>query len=104
MKNDILHIDTTNNRSIKVFLDSQRILEKTDYGKIVKAEEVLVLIEKLLVKYHLKPEDLSEIKINTGPGSFTGIRVGLAVANAMAYALGIKVNGKEMEIEAKYED
>lgn len=39
-------------------------------------------------------DQLTGIQINTGPGSFTGTRIGVAVGNALGYALGIPVNGK----------
>jgi tRNA threonylcarbamoyladenosine biosynthesis protein TsaB len=51
----------------------------------------------------LKKSDLNEIKVATGPGSYTGLRVGVAVANALAFALGIPVNGKETETDLIYE-
>jgi len=41
-------------------------------------------------------QEIKEIKVNVGPGSFTGTRVGVAVANALGFALSIKVNGKKM--------
>lgn len=36
---------------------------------------------------------ITAIEVNTGPGSFTGTRVGVAVANALGFALDIPVNG-----------
>ncbi len=39
----------------------------------------------------LKPQDIDKIFVVTGPGSFTGIRVGLTVAKTMAYALNIPI-------------
>ena len=63
-------------------------------SKILKAQNVLPLIEKILKKNKLKPGDLTEIKVNPGPGSFTGLRVGIAVANSLGWLLEIPVNGK----------
>ena len=39
----------------------------------------------------LKPQDIDKMFVVTGPGSFTGIRVGLTVAKTMAYALNIPI-------------
>ena len=39
----------------------------------------------------LKPQDIDEIFVVNGPGSFTGIRVGLTVAKTMAYTLNIPI-------------
>ena len=57
-----------------------------------KSQIVLPLIEKILTRNNLALKDLSAISINTGPGSFTGIRVGLAVANTLALLLKIPIN------------
>lgn len=96
---NILYIDTTNNQKVTVSLNNDSL---TASAKILKAQAVLPTIEKLLKKSKLTLQDLHEIKVNTGPGSYTGIRVGLSVANALAYVLGITVNGKKMETEGKY--
>ena len=45
---------------------------------------------------------LEGIEVETGPGSFTGLRVGVSVANALGYSLGIPVNGKKIETELRY--
>ena len=41
-------------------------------------------------------KDITEIEVNLGPGSFTGLRVGGSVANALGWLLGIPVNGKDL--------
>jgi len=58
-----------------------------------REQKLLELIDKLLTK--TKKESISEILVNLGPGSYTGLRVGCSVANTLAWALGIKVNGKD---------
>lgn len=59
-----------------------------------KAQEVLPMIEKLLIEQKLTLDGVSEIRVNTGPGSYTGLRVGLTVANMLGQLLGIGVNGR----------
>lgn len=58
-----------------------------------KAQEVLPMIEKLLIEQKLTFDDVSEIRVNTGPGSYTGIRVGIAIANMLGFILSVPVNG-----------
>ena len=91
-----LIIDTTSNKIIKVGL---RIGNKTELIEqeinTQKAQVVLPLLEKLLSKHKIKLTGIENIEVNTRPGSFTGIRVGIASANALAFALKIPVsNGK----------
>ncbi len=85
-----LFIDTSSNQKIKVGLKMGKkkflISRKIDKQK---AQVVLPLIQALLKKHELKLSDLNGIEANTGQGSFTGIRVGISVANALSFALKI---------------
>ena len=64
-----------------------------------------ILITNLL-KGEKKIEDISEIEVNTGPGSFTSLRVGVSVTYAIGWALRIPVNGKNLQkresVDIKY--
>ncbi len=100
-----LLIDTRDSAKIKVGL---KISRKTKYAtsgaKILKAQAVLPLIDKILKINNLKLKDINEIKVNTGPGSFTGLRVGISIANALGFFLKISINGKKVGelVEPKY--
>lgn len=102
MKKNVLYIDTTDNKRIFVSLNNEEKIEIVSQNQVVKSEHLLPALEKLFKKAKITPSSLTEIKVNKGPGSYTGIRVGLAVANVMAFALGIKVNGKKQEVQAIY--
>jgi len=56
-------------------------------------EELLRRIEELLSGADVAPRDLGAIVIGTGPGAFTGLRVGLATAKTLAHALGVPIVG-----------
>lgn len=88
-----LYIDTSNSEKIIVGIDDKKY--ETDARK-EKAQKLLPFIDELLKSKNLKVEDISEIKVNTGPGSFTGLRVGVSVANTLGWVLGILVNGKDL--------
>ena len=57
--------------------------------KNVHAERLVGAIKKLLDDLELVPHDLHGIAVSIGPGSFTGLRIGLSVAKGMAYALDL---------------
>jgi len=92
-----LLLDTSDNKKITVglIINGQKNIQ-TKQVTSNKTQIILPMIDKILKKYSLKPKDLSEIKVNTGPGSFTGLRVGLAIADALSFALKIPINGKKV--------
>lgn len=96
MKN-VLKIDTSDNLVTLVELekDGKRFRLEEKRGK-PGDQNVLVLIEKLLKEQGLSLKDISSLKIKTGPGSFTGLRVGVAIANALSFGLHVSVNGKPL--------
>ncbi len=55
------------------------------------SDTIHLKIKELLNKSGKKMEELEGLVIYKGPGSFTGLRIGFAVANTMAYALNIPI-------------
>jgi len=105
----VLFINTSDNMKTIVGLDDDFITKLTGFDK---SQQVLNLINQILKKNKQSfssnkktLKDISKIKVETGPGSFTGLRVGLAVANTLGWALKIPVNGKKVGelVEPKYE-
>ena len=95
-QNDIvLTIDTTSSEEVKVGLKigNEKFSEKKKMDS-KKREIVLDLVQKLLKEHKIELGDLTGIEVNPGPGSFTGIRVGISISNALGFALQIPVNGK----------
>lgn len=112
----ILNIDTKDKKTIRVSLKKEGkvitgLSEENEYGSQV----LLPLILKLLRTYNhglpsqiqsgigkLNWKVLDGIEVEKGQGSFTGLRVGVSVANALGFSLGIPVNGKKMESDLVY--
>lgn len=53
-----------------------------------QAERLAPMVREVLIDARVSPSDVDRLAVTTGPGSFTGVRVGLSFARAMALALG----------------
>mgnify|MGYP001615360153 CR=1 FL=1 len=99
-----LYIDTSDREKIVVGINEKRFETK---AKDQKSQRLLPFIIEVLKKEGTSLEQIKEIEVNTGPGSFTGLRVGVSVANALGWGLGIPVNGKDLKkgevVDIKYE-
>jgi tRNA threonylcarbamoyladenosine biosynthesis protein TsaB len=92
-----LVIDTTDNKKTSVELHLKKKIDKITEESIPKSQNTLVIIDRLLKRNKIVVNDIEEIEVNTGPGSFTGTRVGVAIANALGFGLGVKVNGSKIK-------
>lgn len=91
-----LEIDTTERETLTVALrqDQQPLAEETvPAAGGGQSQELLPAIIRIMNAAGAHWSDLTEIGVATGPGSFTGVRVGVSVANALALALHLPVNG-----------
>ena len=99
-----LFIDTSDRYEITVGLDNKTFKTEAKNGS---SQKLLSFIDEVLKKENTSIDQIKEICVATGPGSFTGLRVGVTVANTLGWALKIPVNGKNLEkgeiIEIKYE-
>lgn len=97
-----IYIDTTNNKEVIVRLTIDNTVDEVRQEiHFNRGQVVLPIVRELLNKHGLKPQNLDEVEVNEGPGSFTGVRVGVSIANAIAFGLGIKVNGKSFKKDKK---
>ncbi len=98
-----LFIDTSDNKKLFIALDSKGIKDSVllESDKLVRSEKALPVIEKLLKRNGVNVEDIGKIEVNEGPGSFTGIRVGISIANALSFLLKIPVNDRKIGEFAK---
>ncbi|MFZ5845619.1 MAG: L-threonylcarbamoyladenylate synthase [Patescibacteria group bacterium] len=103
LKNVILSIDTARSEIVQVTLEiAGEKHTKTAQSRLWKAQTVLPLIEELLCEQGLKPSDIVQLEVNTGPGSFTGLRVGVAIANMLGTLLNLPVNRSPTLVLPKY--
>lgn len=96
-----LYIDTATRNKIVIGINDKRF---EALAKEKSSQQLLPFIHETLKKNKFTLGDINEIEVNTGPGSFTGLRVGVAVANALGWALNVEVNGRKADgaVEINY--
>lgn len=87
----ILHIETSTKACSIAISREKKLLSlvesvEMDYSH---AENLNVFVEKALKEAQVEMKDLMAIAVSKGPGSFTGLRIGVSSAKGFAYALGI---------------
>ncbi|HZH54893.1 MAG TPA: tRNA (adenosine(37)-N6)-threonylcarbamoyltransferase complex dimerization subunit type 1 TsaB [Sphingobacteriaceae bacterium] len=88
MKKYILQIDTsTPICSVAISLDGMTVAQTQADGHNMHAAALTQLISDLLTASSLALNQLSAISVSKGPGSYTGLRIGISVAKGLCYAL-----------------
>ncbi len=97
-----LAIETSSLVSSVALGDSKKLYgELTVQAGLTHSEQLVPHIDMLLAACGKKKQDLTSIAVSIGPGSFTGLRIGLATAKMMAFALQIPIVGiSTMEVLA----
>lgn len=87
-----LFLDTSYyNMVISVFEGKKEIYHKEEVNNNDLSMKLLPAIEEAFSSLNLEIESLEKIFVVTGPGSFTGVRIGVTAAKTLAWALGIGV-------------
>lgn len=90
----ILAIETsTLTSSVALLKNGSLAAELSIHTKKTHSEMLMPNIEQMLVLAGADRKDLSAVAVSIGPGSFTGLRIGLSTAKALAYALNIPIVG-----------
>lgn len=86
----ILHIDTsTDTAVVAISGDGQMLKSATNQEARNHASTINSMVEQVLQELQLSLNSLSAISVVGGPGSYTGLRIGLATAKGFCYALDI---------------
>lgn len=80
----------TRNCSVALIKDNVLVdVFKREETEFVHAEALHQMMKDLLDRNNQKPTDLTGIAVGIGPGSYTGLRIGVTAAKGLAYALNI---------------
>lgn len=87
-----LYIDTSSSYLYAAIVENDKLITKVceDYGQSL-SEIALPKIVSMFEKNNIKPTDINKIIVVNGPGSFTGIRIGITIAKVYAWSLKIKI-------------
>lgn len=90
----VLGIDTSSNAtSIAVIEDNKLICEYTINTKMTHSQKLMPMIENMLKISEINVNDMDIIAICQGPGSFTGLRIGMATAKALSHVNKLPIVG-----------
>ena len=85
---------STKNLSVALYKDCALLDVMNFEGEgYVHSEKLLPFIQELLIKNKFKLSELEAILLGTGPGSYTGLRIGASAAKALSFSLDIPVYG-----------
>jgi tRNA threonylcarbamoyladenosine biosynthesis protein TsaB len=88
----LLAIETSSARGSLALLDGESILREAPFPEgLVHGREVTVHLQRVMAEAGFAPRRLDALAVGLGPGSYTGIRVGVTAAKTLAFALRIPV-------------
>jgi tRNA threonylcarbamoyladenosine biosynthesis protein TsaB len=82
----ILGIDTSTSVAGVAVLDDTVVLAETRHASSGRNSDLLVTIDDVCRRAGIAPRELDAIAVGAGPGSFTGLRIGMATAKGIAFA------------------
>ena len=90
---NLLAIDTVTEHCSVALGTGDAVYQDIETGSKIHSRMVLDMVEGLLRDHSIELNDLDCIAVDTGPGSFTGVRIGVGVTQGLAYAMQIPVLG-----------
>lgn len=88
----IVAIETTGRQgSVLVAVDDEVVGMTRFSADLQHATELLPSIDRLCRSVNWRPDQLDEVYVSAGPGSFTGCRIGVTVARSLALAVGVRL-------------
>lgn len=90
----LLGISTASNLLILTVTDGKKLLGSISLNESrAHAEKIIIKLSELIENIKVNLNSLDGIAVNLGPGSFTGLRIGLSTAKGLALGSGLKIYG-----------
>jgi tRNA threonylcarbamoyladenosine biosynthesis protein TsaB len=87
----VLAVDTATEASSVALLNGDELLSRYAEGGLSHAQQILGMVEAVLAEAQVSLSMLDGIAASIGPGSFTGVRISVAVAQGLAFGAGLRV-------------
>lgn len=88
----ILAIDTTTDVcSVSIYYDDNKYITQNIKIKNIHSEKIFNAIQQCLDNFGIASKDIKAIALSNGPGSFTGLRIGMSAAKGIATGLNIPI-------------
>lgn len=85
-------IETSGRSGSVALVQSGQVLREEQFAHGLKhAAGIIAMIDRLMQEQGWTPRDLEQAYVSAGPGSFTGLRVGITVAKTLAFSLGMRI-------------
>ncbi|HET9570943.1 MAG TPA: tRNA (adenosine(37)-N6)-threonylcarbamoyltransferase complex dimerization subunit type 1 TsaB [Bacteroidales bacterium] len=86
----ILHIETSaKNCSVALSQDGKLLFDKVDTAGSSHSVQLGLFVDEALKMVEARSQKLDGVAVSSGPGSYTGLRIGVSMAKGICYALGI---------------
>ena len=87
-----LFLDTANTEAIIALLKDKKVLKQINIiSNNDLSSNIFKYLEELFKDSNIAPNEVNKIYVSNGPGSFTGIRIGLSIAKVYAFTLNISL-------------
>lgn len=90
----LVAIDTSSRQASVALYDDRGVMAEASWrSENHHSVDTLPMLESLLRMQRLEPSDLGAVAVTSGPGSFTGLRIGMSLAKGLALALDLPIVG-----------
>lgn len=87
----LLALETATNASSVALYHNNRFYERVNFVPKTHSEQILPMVQALLDEAGIKIQQVEHIAVGVGPGSFTGVRVAVGLAQALGFGLDVPI-------------